>query len=42
MCNEVFGVNVVEVEKEVRQLVATYKAEGKEATMKKCGHKKLL
>lgn len=39
MCNEVFGVNVVEVEKEVRQLVATYKAEGKEATMKKWGHK---
>ena len=39
MSNEVFGVNVVEVEKQVRKLVEVYKTSGKKATLEEWGHK---
>ena len=38
MVNEVFGVNTVDVEKEVRQLVAIYKVKGRAATLEAWGY----
>lgn len=40
MCNvNVFGVNVVEVEKKVEKLIEVYKTSGKKATLKEWGYK---
>lgn len=40
MCNvNVFGVNVVEVEKQVKNLIDVYKTSGKKATLKEWGYK---